>query len=59
MGTDPMTCVVDAHCKVHGMDNLYVAGSSVFATAGQCTPTTTITALWLRLGDHLSRVVAT
>jgi choline dehydrogenase-like flavoprotein len=41
----------------HG--KVYVAGSSVFATAGQCTPTTTITALWLRLGDHLSRVVAT
>ena len=40
------------------MDNLFVAGSSVFATGGQCTPTTTITALALRLGDHLSRVVS-
>jgi choline dehydrogenase-like flavoprotein len=57
MGTDPMTSVVDGNGKVHGMDNFYIAGSSVFATAGQCTPTTTITALSLRLGDHLSRVV--
>lgn len=57
MGTDPTVSVVDANCKVHGMDNLYCAGSSVFTTAGQCTPTTTITALALRLGDHLSRVV--
>ena len=58
MSADPSTGVVDADCKVHGMDNLFVAGSSVFATGGQCTPTTTITALALRLGDHLSRVVS-
>jgi hypothetical protein len=57
MGTDPTTSVVDADCRVHGMENLYVAGSSVFATAGQCTPTTTITALSLRLADHLTRTV--
>jgi choline dehydrogenase-like flavoprotein len=56
MGTDTTTSVVDANCKVHGMANLYVGGSSVFATSGQCTPTTTITALALRLGDHLARV---
>ncbi|MGB6119461.1 MAG: GMC family oxidoreductase [Mesorhizobium sp.] len=53
MGTDVAKSVVDASCKVHGMDNLYVGGSSVFATSGQCNPTTTITALALRLGDHL------
>ena len=41
MSADPATGVVDADCKVHGMDNLFVAGSSVFATSGQCTPTTT------------------
>lgn len=58
MGTDPATSVVDANSRVHGMENLYVAGSSVFTTAGQCTPTTTITALSLRLGDHLGRTVA-
>jgi choline dehydrogenase-like flavoprotein len=31
MGTDPRTSVVDPDCRVHGLDNLYVAGSSVFA----------------------------
>lgn len=58
MSEDPATGVVDANCKVHGMDNLYVAGSSIFPTSAQSTPTTTITALALRLGDHLSRVAS-
>lgn len=57
MGTDVTTSVVDADQRVHGMRNLYVAGSSVFATSGQCTPTTTITAMSLRLADHLNRVI--
>ncbi len=54
MGTDPKKSVVDRNCKVHGMENLYIAGSSVFATSGQCNPTTSIVALALRLGAHLS-----
>ena len=58
MGTDRATSVVDADCRVHGMENLYVAGSSVFTTGGQCTPTTTITALAVRLAEHLGRTVA-
>lgn len=58
MGTDLSKSVVDADCKVHGMDNLYVGGSSVFATSGQCNPTTTIIALALRLGEHIGRKVA-
>ncbi len=58
MGTDVTRSVVDANCKVHGMDNLYVGGSSVFCTSGECNPTTTITALACRLGDHLSKVIA-
>jgi choline dehydrogenase-like flavoprotein len=58
MGTDPLKSVVDANCKVHGMDNLWIGGSSVFTTAGQCNPTTTITALALRLGDHLAKKIS-
>ena len=57
MGTDPRKSVVDADCKVHGMRNLYVGGSSIFSTSGQCNPTTSIVAFACRLGDHLGRVV--
>ncbi len=53
MSADPATGVVDAHCRVHGVDNLYVASSSVFTTAGFVNPTMTIVALALRLADHL------
>jgi choline dehydrogenase-like flavoprotein len=45
--------VVDPDCKVHGVDNLYVAGSSVFPSHGASNPTLTIVALALRLADHL------
>ncbi|KQT87526.1 GMC family oxidoreductase [Aurantimonas sp. Leaf443] len=54
MGTDPATSVVDADCRVHGMRNLFVGGSSVFPTSGEANPTTTIVALALRLGYHLA-----
>ena len=45
--------VVDADCRVHDVDNLWIAGSSVFATSGVATPTFTIVALAIRLADHL------
>ncbi len=57
MHDDPAKGVVDRDCKVHGMRNLYVGGSSVFTTSGQCNPTTTIVALACRLGDHLAREI--
>jgi choline dehydrogenase-like flavoprotein len=53
MNDDPRQGVVDRHCKVHGIDNLYVAGSSVFPTSGVANPTLTLVALVLRLADHL------
>ncbi len=49
----PKHGVVDRDCRVHGMTNLYVAGSSIFPTAGANFPTTTITALTLKLSDHI------
>ena len=55
MHDDPRRGVVDRHCRVHGTDNLYVAGSSVFPTSGAANPTLTIVALALRLADHLKR----
>jgi GMC oxidoreductase len=56
MSADPREGVVDADCRVHGTANLYLGGSSVFATSGFATPTFTIVQLALRLGDHLDRV---
>ena len=53
MSDSPSEGVVDADCQVHGVANLYVAGSSVFPTAGFANPTLTIVALALKLADHL------
>ncbi|MFP3565379.1 FAD-dependent oxidoreductase [Paraburkholderia sp. SIMBA_030] len=55
MHDSPREGVVDRDCKVHGIGNLYVAGSSVFPTVGANFPTITIAALSLRLAGHLIR----
>lgn len=57
MHDDPRRGVVDANSKVHGLGNLYVAGSAVFPTAGAANPTLTLVALSLRLSDHLKHIV--
>lgn len=53
MHVDPKQGVVDPDCRMHGMANLYIAGSSVFPTSGYANPTFTIVVLALRLADHL------
>jgi choline dehydrogenase-like flavoprotein len=53
MAEDPKQGVVDGQCKVHGTDNLFMAGSSVFVSSGAGSPTFTIVALAIRLADHL------
>ena len=53
MGTSQSNSVVDRDCRVHGYDNLFVAGSSVFPTGGYANPTLTIVSLSLRLADTL------
>jgi len=53
MAMNPEQGVVDPNCKVFGIDNLYVAGSSVFPTSSHANPTLMIIALALRLADHL------
>jgi choline dehydrogenase-like flavoprotein len=57
MGHCPATSVVDRNCRVHGLRNLYVAGSAVFATSSQANPTLTIVALALRLADHIRQIM--
>jgi len=54
MHDSPRLGVVDRNCRVHGMSNLFVAGSSVFPTAGANYPTPTIAALAIRLSDHIA-----
>lgn len=49
--------VVDSSCKVHGVENLYIGGSSVFPTSGAANPTFTAMALSLRLADHLKSII--
>lgn len=50
--------VVDVDCRVHGLDNLYVAGSSVFPTAGWANPTLTIVALAVRLARRIDATIS-
>ncbi|WP_419150623.1 GMC oxidoreductase [Nocardia vinacea] len=40
-------------CRVHGVTNLFIAGSSVFPTTGHANPPLTIVALAVRLADTL------
>jgi choline dehydrogenase-like flavoprotein len=53
MNDSPRLGVVDCHCKVHDICNLYIAGSAVFPTSGHSNPTLTIIALSMRLADRL------
>ncbi|TNF76395.1 MAG: GMC family oxidoreductase [Acidobacteria bacterium] len=57
MNPDPKVGVVDTDCKIHGVDGLYVASSSIFPVAGCSNPTQTIVALAVRLSDHLKGVL--
>ena len=53
MSINPRRGVVNEHCQVHGISNLYIAGSSVFPTSGLSNPTLTIIALAVRLADQI------
>ena len=53
MGDDPKASVVDKNLKAHDLDNLYIAGNSVFPTGGASNPTLTTQALSARLASHL------
>jgi choline dehydrogenase-like flavoprotein len=53
MSAKPADGVVDPQCRVHGTENLFVLGSSVFPRAGHANPTMTTLALGDRLAEHL------
>jgi len=57
MNSNPKKGVVDKNCKVHGISNLFVAGSSVFPTVGAANPTLTIVALSLKLAEHVKTIM--
>lgn len=58
MSKHPRDGVVDENCKVHGIDNLYIAGGSVFPTVSWANPTVTVLALTLRLAWHLANRIS-
>jgi choline dehydrogenase-like flavoprotein len=54
MGDDSTTSVVDRWGRVHTLDNLVVADSSVFVTSTGYGPTLTLVALAARAAHHLA-----
>ena len=52
-GSDPRTSVLDANCKAHELDNLYVVDTSFFPSIGAVNPALTAMANAVRVGDHL------
>jgi choline dehydrogenase-like flavoprotein len=52
-GTDPASSVLNADCRAHEVDNLYVVDTSVFPSIGAVNPALTAMANALRVGDHL------
>ena len=58
MHRDPKKGVVDEHCRVHSISNLFIAGPSVFPTCGYANPVLTSVALAVRLADHVSKFMA-
>jgi choline dehydrogenase-like flavoprotein len=52
-GTDPRSSVLDLDCKLHELDNLYVADASFFPSIGAVNPTLTIVANALRVADRI------
>lgn len=53
MGRDPATSVVDAYCRSHDHNNLFIVDASVLPTSGAANPSLTVAALALRAGRHI------
>ncbi|MDL2121674.1 MAG: GMC family oxidoreductase [Deltaproteobacteria bacterium] len=57
MHVDPKKGVVNENCRVHGISNLFIAGSSVFPTGGYANPVLTTVALVIRMADHIKKLM--
>lgn len=55
MGSSIKDSVCDKNCKVHGYENFFILGSSLYPRGGSFHPTLLIMALGLRLGDYLKK----
>jgi len=55
MGNDPRTSVVDKHCKLHDVDNVFVVDASVHVTNGGFNPVLTIMAIAYYASDYIKR----
>jgi choline dehydrogenase-like flavoprotein len=53
-GNDPATSVLDANCKAHEVDNLYVTDTSFFPSIGAVNPALTAMANAMRVGEHIA-----
>lgn len=53
MGNDPTNSVLNAMCRAHDLDNLYVVDASCFVSASAVNPSLTIIANAIRVADHL------
>jgi choline dehydrogenase-like flavoprotein len=57
-GDDPNETVLDANCKAHELDNLYVVDTSFFPSIGAVNPALTAMANAIRVGEHLTQRLA-
>jgi choline dehydrogenase-like flavoprotein len=57
MSRKPSDGVVDPNAAVHGVPNMFIAGSSIFPTGGFANPTLSLVALSIRLARHISRQI--
>jgi choline dehydrogenase-like flavoprotein len=49
MGNDPLTSVLDTHCKMHDLDNAWIVDSSFFPSSAAVNPALTIAANAMRV----------
>lgn len=55
MGDDPKTSIVNKHCQMHGVDNVFVVDASVHVTNGGFNPVLTIMAIAYYASDYIKK----